>query len=37
MGPLDAPEVLIALLLAGFIMWALYNWTHPNIGAPKTK
>jgi hypothetical protein len=35
MGPLDAPEVLIALLLAASLVWAVYNWTHPNAGAPK--
>jgi len=35
MGPLDVPEVLIALLLVAALLWAVYNRTHPNVGAPK--
>ena len=35
MDSLDVPEVLILLgLIAGFV-WAVYNWTHPRLGAPK--
>jgi hypothetical protein len=28
MGPLDIPEILIALSLAGFAAWAVYNRLH---------
>ena len=31
-GP-DIPEILIAVLLLGALMWAVYNWTHPMPGA----
>jgi hypothetical protein len=34
MGPLDVPEVLIAVLLGLALLWAVYNWTHP---APRPK
>ena len=37
MGPLDVPEVLIAALLAAAALWAMYNWTHRKIDAPKPK
>jgi hypothetical protein len=28
MGPLDIPEILIVLGIAGCIAWALHNWRH---------
>ncbi len=28
MGPLDIPEILIALGLVATLAWAVYNWTH---------
>ncbi len=31
----DVPEMLIAFLLAAGLAWALYNWTHPDIHAPR--
>ena len=34
MGSLDAPEMLIAALLFGAVLWAGYNWTH-RTGSPK--
>jgi hypothetical protein len=37
MRPLDVPEMLIAALLAAAALWAVYNWTHRNVGAPKPK
>jgi hypothetical protein len=37
MGPLDVPEVLIALMMAAAVLWAIYNWTHPTPGAPHTR
>jgi hypothetical protein len=27
---LDIPEVLILLLTAAGVLWAVYNWTHPH-------
>ncbi len=30
MGPLDIPEILIALGIVGCIVWAIYNWFHPQ-------
>jgi hypothetical protein len=32
---MDVPEVLILVCLAAMIWWALYNWTHPNLGSRK--
>ena len=28
MGWFDIPEILIAVMLFGALMWAGYNWTH---------
>jgi hypothetical protein len=30
MGSLDVPEILIVLGIAGCIVWAIYNWRHPQ-------
>jgi hypothetical protein len=35
MGTPDFDEILIALLLAAAAVWAIYNWTHPNVHTPK--
>jgi hypothetical protein len=37
MGPLDFPEVLIAAMLIGMVLWGAYNWTHPAARAPRMK
>jgi hypothetical protein len=31
----DVPEILIGLGLLAGLFWALYNWTHPRVNAPK--
>ena len=35
MGSLDVPEILIIMLLAAGLMWAIYNWTHPHVDPPR--
>jgi hypothetical protein len=35
MGTPDVPGILIGLGLLAGIVWALYNWTHPHVDAPK--
>ncbi len=31
----DLPEILIGFFLLAAVAWALYNWTHPDVHAPK--
>jgi hypothetical protein len=35
MKPFDAPEIVIAFLLAAGAAWAIYNWTHPSAHSSK--
>ena len=35
MGIPDVPEILIGLGLVAGLVWAVYNWTHPHVDAPK--
>jgi len=32
---LDIPEILIAIGVAGLLVWALYNWRHPQAHPPR--
>jgi hypothetical protein len=35
MGSLDIPEVLIGMSILAILAWAVYNWTHRNVGERK--
>jgi hypothetical protein len=37
MRPPDVPELLIAALLLGAVVWAMYNWSHRKTEASKPK
>jgi hypothetical protein len=37
MRPPDVPELLIAALLLGAVVWAMYNWSRRNTEASKQK